>query len=401
MEASVSLMEKMPRPGLKLLASGAGQCNISHSGPIRDFLSKYNDKGRFLKHSLLSFSNEGLLDFFRERGIEFEVDGDSGKIFPSSRKASAILESLLRECELSGVRLETGQALASIEALAGGGFRCLFKKGPSGDGAWLEADAVLLALGGASYPRTGSSGDGYAMARSLGHSVIEPRPALVGVKIESFPLAGLSGLSFREAGLRSWRGDEKTIDARGDLLITHQGFSGPLILDSSRDIKVGDRIRVDFTRPGEDLEARLDGLIAQSPKSLARGLLFRAGLPKSLSAALASLAGIGESDSCAALPRQKRRALAELARAFPAMVGRLGDFDEAMVTAGGVERAEIEPRTMESRIRPGLFFCGEIIDVDGDSGGYNLQAAFSTGETAARGMAGRLGLASDSHGQGR
>ncbi len=386
-QADILVLEKMPRPGLKLLASGSGQCNISHAGPIRDFLGHYGGKERFLKPALLGFDNQSLLDFFRERGVDFETEEESGKVFPVSRRASSVLDALLSQCKELGVELRLGQSLKSIrvkDPQEGGGFGLSCAEDKAGE---IDTQALLIACGGRSYPRCGSAGEGYELARALGHRIVDLRPALSPVRVRDFSLAELSGLSFSQAGMELYRAGKKLLERRGDLLITHKGFSGPLILDSSRSIRPGDELRLNFSTLEVDIKAELDRAITQAPKSLARGLLARIGLPKSLGSVLSRLAGIGENLICAELTRESRRTLCSLATAFPAQVEALGSWDEAMVSAGGVDLAEVDSQTMASRLIPGLFFAGEILDIDGDTGGYNLQAAFSTGDCAARGIA--------------
>jgi len=409
---SVVLLEKRGRPARKLLLSGSGQCNITHAGEVEDFLPRYGRPaaGRFLKRALYGFTNEDLLDWFRTRGIEFQAE-EGGKVFPASRRAADILAVLQAECGRLGIRIETGLRVESVARAEGeGGYLVRATRQtaaldaaaprpaageiqnadparPAAGGAEYRASILLLATGGASYPATGSSGDGYEFARSLGHRVMPPRPALAPVYVRGSALKSLAGLSFRGAGLSIRRGGKRVASFDGDLLITHEGFSGPLVLDASRDIEAGDLLELRFVDgTAEAFRDRLDEELRRSPRSLARTVLAQAGLPKSMAELFARLAGLAEDARAAELTRAAREALCRLAASYPAAVERLGGFDEAMATAGGVDLSEIDPQTMESRIAPGLFFAGELLDVDGDSGGYNLQSAFSTGALAAKGM---------------
>jgi predicted Rossmann fold flavoprotein len=397
----IVVLERRARPCRKLLLSGSGQCNLTHAGPVEDFLERYGGgakpgaAARFLRPSLLEWTNEDLLGWFRARGLEFEAE-DGGKVFPVTHRAGSILEILTAEASLLGVAMLGGRRVTGL-GRNGSGFVITGAREPADgtsandaeDGP-IMADAVLIATGGASYPVTGSSGDGYALAAGLGHPVIDPRPALAPVIVDRFPLASVAGLSFRDAGLVIRRGGKKAAARTGDVLITHRGLSGPLVLDSSRGIMPGDRLEVRFADVGyEAFRSRFDERLAASPRRLVKTALAECGLPRSLAEAFCAMAGISGTVTAAELRRASRDALCGLACAFPFDVAALGGMDEAMATAGGVDLGSVNPKSMESRIVPGLFFAGEVLDVDGDSGGYNLQAAFSTGAMAAKGMAAR------------
>ena len=394
----ILLLEKREWTGRKLLLSGSGQCNITHAGEISDFLGHYGGgarpeaAARFLKPALLGFANEALLAWFRDRGIEFETE-EGGKVFPKDRRAASILKTLLDEAGRLGVEIRTGARVQGIDRAELGGYIVRSEKtgADSGEEGGFSAPVVLIATGGASYPRTGSAGDGYALAAALGHSIVPPRPSLVSIAIQAFPLANLAGLSFKGAGLSLRRGGKRLLAREGDLLITHEGFSGPLILDASRHIQAGDTVELRFVAASvEEFRTRLDAALKSSPRRLARTILAETGLTKNMAERFCDLAGVGPEETAASLPRAKREALCLLACACPFEVARLGSLDTAMATAGGVSLAEVNPGTMESRLAPGLFFAGEVLDIDGDTGGYNLQAAFSTGDRAAVGVTERI-----------
>jgi predicted Rossmann fold flavoprotein len=409
----VLVLERKPQPCRKLLLSGSGQCNLTHEGSIEELLGHYGssaaycgeasgkttvrsgggdlEAARFLKPALYACSNTELLSWFAARGLEFDADAN-GKYFPRSRKAGSVLALLLAEAKRLGVELRGGRRLRS--ALREDGlFSLAASLGEAGEegglpGAATEyyrADRLLLATGGASYPATGSSGDGYALAAALGHSCIEPRPALAPAYAHEFPLAGLAGLSFKGAGLCLRREGRKLFERAGDLLITHKGVSGPLILDASRDMLPGDTLELRFVDAApEDFSARLDALVAAGPKRQLRGLLAELGLTRSMADEFCRLAHIPSAGElkAAELRRDARQRLCACACAFPLRLRALGGMDEAMATAGGVALNEVHPKSMESRLVPGLFFAGELLDFVGDTGGYNLQAAFSTGALA-------------------
>ena len=385
-DAGILLVEKMPKPGRKLLASGSGHCNITHQGAMGEFLGRYGDKGRFLKRALYAFGNDELAAWLGERGLDLEAE-EGGKLFPSSRKASDVLDLLLRECSARGVSMRTGVRATAIHREAGG-FFSVELVGPEGEIATCLAPLLAIATGGASYPGTGSTGDGYALAAALGHAIVRPRPALAPARVDDAELCALTGLSFADLGFALRRGGRIIGRFRGDVLVTHEGLSGPGILDASRVLEPGDTLELDFTGIGLDAyRARLAARIADSPRALVRSLV--AGLPRRLAELLCSRAGLGPEARCADLKREARESLARLATEFPARVAALGGFDVAMATGGGVSLDEVAPATMASRIVDGLYFAGEVLDYDGDTGGFNLQAAFSTADAAARAMAAR------------
>ena len=397
----VILLERNPRPGRKLLVSGSGRCNIAHDSPVEELLTHYGggDKpgasARFLKRALYALDTKALLGWFETRGLGF-VTETSGKIFPESGRATDVLKVLLAEIETMKIELHSGSRLISLAPLAPGGFEALIEEG--GVESTLQFDAVLIATGGITYPVTGSTGDGLTLACTLGHSIVEPKPALAPIFVKDWVLGKLSGLSFRAAAFVLRREGRVAVEREGDLLITHEGLSGPLILDGSRFLRAGDEIEVSFVPPEAPrgtsalrFEQRLDEEIRNSARGLVRGALVAAGLPKSLADALRELAGVPADATCASLSRAARRELVRFATAFPVRVQALGGLDTAMATAGGVALGEVDPATMESRIVPGLFFAGELLDIDGDTGGYNLHAAFATGNLAARGISDFLG----------
>jgi predicted Rossmann fold flavoprotein len=411
----VILLERGPRPGRKLLVSGSGRCNLAHACPVEEELPRFGGggkqgaAGRFLKPALHALDTPALLSWFEARGIRF-VTEESGKVFPASGRARDLLEVLLAELAAGGVRVLCGRRVTAIER-EGSGFRLEASVIPEAEpgspppAASTEshrARLVLIATGGASWPVTGSSGDGYGLASSLGHAIVEPRPALSPVIVRDWELAGLSGISFTQAGLALRRGGKIVLHREGDLLITHEGLSGPLVLDAARDLRPGDELEMRFVPPppaGEEgkalspgeataaFEAALERDIKESPRAFLRRLLAARGLPRALVERFLERAGLDFAATGAELPRAARRELARLATAFPLRVDALGDWKVAMATAGGVSLAEVDRSSMESRITPGLYLAGEVLDYDGDTGGYNLHAAFATGALAATAMA--------------
>ncbi len=397
----VRILERRDRPARKLLLSGSGQCNLTHEGSAEEFLrhyaggSKPGQAARFLKPALYGFDNGALLAWFQARGLEFECT-EAGKYFPRDRRAASVLGVLLAEADRLGLHIESGRRVRALSRdPATGEFLLLTEASGAAPASpateVLRARTVLLATGGASYPRTGSSGDGYALAAAFGHRIVPPRPALAPVRNKDLPVRDHAGLSFRSAGLVLRRDGEKALEREGELIITHEGLSGPLILDVARWMKPGDHIDLRFAAVGSgEFRTLFDRSLAAAPRRLARSALGELGLPKSLADRLYALSGLDPALTAAELSRPARETLRRLACAFPLEVEALGSWNEAMATAGGIALDEVDPRTMESRLVPGLFFAGELLDLDGETGGYNLQAAFSTADRAASGMAAAL-----------
>ncbi|MCU0629814.1 MAG: NAD(P)/FAD-dependent oxidoreductase [Methanoregulaceae archaeon] len=374
---TVLILEKNSGPGKKLLLSGSGQCNITHDGPVREFLTHYGPHGAFLKPALMNFPNTALIAFFKERGLDM-VTTDRGKVFPVTLKSADILRILEKECVSCGVAIHYNEPVREVNH-NGGYFSIVTRQ------ALFSGSTLVISTGGVSYPGTGSTGDGYGLASSLGHTIAETAPALSPVIINRYPFRDLAGVSFDSLFFSLWREGKKIGSHQGDLLFTHQGLSGPGILDYSRFIHPGDTIRLSFIGPvrREQFTKEVSEKIAAHPVSHVKTVILYYKVPERLATQLLFLSGIPENLTCAHLTKEKRNILIANMLEFPLTVAKLGGFQEAMVTRGGVSLPEINPKTMESRQVPGLYFAGEVIDIDGDTGGYNLQAAFSTGYLAA------------------
>ncbi|MEI6293946.1 MAG: NAD(P)/FAD-dependent oxidoreductase [Methanomicrobiales archaeon] len=374
----VIILEKNPVPGKKLLLTGSGQCNITHDGPIREFLTHYGDHGAFLKPALMNFTNTALITFFKERGLDM-MTTKAGKVFPATLKSTDVLQILEKECISSGVAMHYNEPVREVSRKSDH-FLIVTRN------SIFSGSSLVISTGGASYPGTGSTGDGYRLAASLGHTIAEPAPALSPVIVDGYPFNDLAGVSFDYLVFSLWRDGKKIGSHKGDLLFTHQGLSGPGILDFSRFILPGDTIRLSFVGPviKEQFTKEVTEKITTHPVSHVRTVVLYYKVPERLATLLLHLSGIPENLTCAHLTKEKRTNLIANMLEFPVRVGKVGGFNEAMVTRGGVSLPEIDPKTMASRLVPGLFFAGEIIDIDGDTGGYNLQAAFSTGFQAAK-----------------
>ena len=373
----VLLLEKNPRPGAKLLLAGSGQCNITHTGGVPDFLLHYGDHGRFLKPALHALTNQNLMTFFESRGLAMQGE-ENGKVFPVTRSSPDVLAILVAECKKQGVHLRYSEAVRGITREPDG-FTLT-----TGTGTY-SAPVVVITTGGASYPQCGTTGDGYSLAASLGQPLTETGPALAPLLIRPFPFAALMGLSFEQMRFAVWREGKKISDHTGDVLFTHLGLSGPGILDASRGIRPGDVIRLSFAGAmrREEFAADIAKRAAENPGWQVGTILAKYPIPERLNRKLLKLSGIPDDLKCSHFSATLRSALVTNCTEFPLAVTALGDFKIAMATRGGIALENVNAKTMESKLVPGLLFAGEVLDVDGDTGGYNLQAAFSTGFLAA------------------
>ncbi|MFA5332688.1 MAG: NAD(P)/FAD-dependent oxidoreductase [Methanoregula sp.] len=379
------VLEKNKNPGTKLMLSGSGQCNLTHDGSIQDFLPRYGAHGRFLKHALHSFTNTAMQNFFSVRHVPVET-AESGKVFPASRRAADIRDLLLRELKNAGARIFSEEPVISVKK-SGPGFVV------TTNSHTFMATYLVLATGGLSYPATGSTGEGYRFAQELGHTITPVYPALAPVTIRDFALGDLAGMTFSPLAYSVWRENKKILEHQGDVVITHTGLSGPGILDRSRSIRPGDRLLVCFARGSsrEELINRISGEIGKAPKKSIKNLLLELSLPERLVRFLIVRAGMPLELTGAHLSAGNRQTLVGLVTSFPLDVAAVGGFSCAMATSGGVLLEEVNQKTMESRVVSNLYFAGEILDIDGDSGGYNIQAAFSTGYLAAQSIREKMG----------
>jgi len=374
----ILLLEKNNKPGTKLLLSGSGQCNITHGGEIRNFLSHYGDHGKQIAPALFNFSNRDIVDFFQKRGLAMVTD-ENGKVFPRTRCSADVLALLVKTCRERGIELRCDEPVTGVTRTPDG-FEVLTAT------ATYHATTLVITTGGASYPKTGSTGDGYRFSESLGQSLTEISPALTPLRIRNYPFFALSGMSFERMHFSVWRAGKKIGDHTGDVLFTHLGLSGPGILDASRNIRSDDVITLSFVgtmkqdefaadlikRSGENRTWQLSTLLAAYP------------IPERLTRLLLELSQILPGLTCAHFSASQRKKLITACTQFPLAVAAPGDYSIAMVTRGGIALEGVNPKTMESRIVTNLYFAGEILDIDGDTGGYNLQAAFSTGYVAAQ-----------------
>lgn len=375
----ILVLEKNSYPGKKFLLSGTGQCNITHTGTVAEFTRHYGTGGDFVKPSLSAFTPGGMIDFLIKNDIPV-IEKENGKIFPESMKAIDVLSRLVELCENREVEFRYNSTVHSILFENG-----LFSVSTENDQEEkFTAPLLVIAAGGESYPETGSAGDGFRFAESLGHKIIETTPSLAPVYIKNFPFTELSGISFRNRNISLFKNGKRTCSSSGDILFTHRGLSGPAILDISRYIDRGDIIEVSLTgKSSEDMNSHFISESRIQGKKSIKTFLKNYDLPERLITVILAQEGIDPLKNISEINRTERIKLFKSLGEYPFIVEEKGNFNVAMATAGGVCRDEINKRTMESKIVPALYFAGEVTDIDGDTGGYNIQWAFSSGKCAA------------------
>ena len=384
--ADVWLLEKNPSLGRKLLLTGQGRCNLTNNLDVKQFIADCGPKAKFLYGALTRFSNQDTLDFFESLGLRTKLER-GGRYFPESDDSHDVLRALERFLHQNHVKVEKGVKVEKVEK-AGGRFRV------AGEKTEYNSTKLIIATGGMSYPATGSTGDGYCMARELGHAIVAPRPSDVPITIREQYIPELQGLSLKNIELTFSQG-RKTAAYFGEMLFTHFGISGPIVLDASRTVGPwldGGEVACSLDlKPGlspDKLDERLRRDISAQGRKRYRGFL-KGLLPAAMIPVFAERSGIGQDTAMSQTTASQRRTMAELLKGFRFTATGLRGFEEAVVTAGGVDAREAGPATMESKIVPSLYLCGEVLDVDGPCGGYNLQIAWSTGFAAGSSAAAR------------
>jgi predicted Rossmann fold flavoprotein len=372
----VLLLEKNSEPGKKLLMSGAGQCNYTNSCGIEDFLNKYGDKGRFLKPALYNFTNKDAIKFFQTEGVDSIVREDK-KVFPNTLKSRDILNVLINKCKRKGVEIKYNLGVENIQYDKENKFFIVNSMDKV-----FSSSIIVIATGGKSYATTGSTGDGHLFAEWLSHTIVSTAPALAPVYVENYKFSQLSGISFDNISITLWRENKKINQFFGDLLLTHKNLSGPVIINNSRYIEKGDILKINFTQHANynEFKNAFEQKILSSGKSNLKTLIREFNVPKRFVDRIMELANVEEDKICSELNKESRKKIIELLSNCPMIVQTIGDYNIAMVTKGGVSTSEINAKTMESKIIENLYFVGEVLDIDGDTGGYNIQAAFSTGK---------------------
>lgn len=389
--APVILLERNPKLGIKILISGGGKCNITHAGTVDDLLSAFlPGEARFLKPSFHTFPGTEILRLLAGAGVQTETRPD-GRIFPLGGNAHDVMRALEQSCHSAGVMVRTGTLVTGLESASG------ILTGVRISSGTLACSAVVLATGGVSYRKTGTTGDGIRWAGELGHTIVPLRPALAPLIIEPPLPPAWRGIAIRDGRLNATVHGRLLASWNGDILFTHEGLSGPAALELSRPVAAAaerDPVQLEFDffphREFAELDTDVTELLRGTPGKML-GNSLHAWLPNRMVNDLLRSAGLQPDVRCHSLTRDARRRLTTFLKSW--RIGRVSHvpLDRGEVSAGGVSLREVDPQTMRSRKIRRLYLCGELLDIAGPVGGYNLQAAFSTGYTA--GMA----AASDWH----
>lgn len=375
----VLVLEKMEREGRKLLITGKGRCNVTNNASQSDFITHVYPRGRFLRTAFSQYFSEDIIELLREQGVEVTLER-GGRYFPSSNKSADVLKALLSWVGKSGVDIRCKQRVEKL-IIDGGAV-----KGVQADGRVYHSDRVILATGGKSYPATGSSGDGYELARQAGHGLEAVRPALVPLEATGGVAQKLQGLSLKNVNAVLWVNGKKAGEDFGEMLFTHFGLSGPIILTLSRVVvdALRNQNKVEITidlKPALD-EQKLDKRLLRDLNENGKkkiGNIFSSWLPGKMVPVFLDILGLDPAKEGHQLSSKERKQIRHLLKNLPFNISAHRSFKEAIITAGGIPTTEISAKTMESKLVKGLHFAGEIIDLDAETGGYNLQIAYSTG----------------------
>lgn len=382
----VELFEKNEKLGKKLFITGKGRCNITNAADLEDFFPAVTSNPKFLYSAFYSFTNEQVISFFEKLGVKTKVER-GGRIFPESDHSSDVIQALKREMDRLQVKVNLNsevkelivEEIAAVKSVKG--IRL-------SSGKKISGDAVIVATGGISYPSTGSTGDGYRFAGKCGHKVTELSPSLVPMEVKEWYAGELMGLSLRNIEIRITDGKKKLYQEFGEMLFTHYGVTGPVILSASS--IVGKRLK------DKELTLHIDLKPALTEEQLDKRVLreFEANhnrqfknavdslFPSKLRPVIVELSGIPEEKKVHEITKEERLRFVRLIKDFTMTLTGLRGYNEAIITKGGVSVREIDPGTMESRLVNGLYFAGEVLDLDAVTGGYNLQIAWSTGYLA-------------------
>lgn len=390
----VTILEKMNMLGRKLLITGKGRCNITSSISIDEFIKNVPGNGKFLYSCLNNFTNEDILNILKEEGLQTKVERGN-RVFPITDKSQDVLQALLNRLKKLKVKIEVGANVKEIlteQDIANG-----VKYIQGGKEKVLKADKVILATGGKSYSATGSTGDGYELAKKVGHTVTEIKPSLVPISTKGKDLEicrRMQGLSLKNVAIKikDAKNNKIIYEDFGEMIFTHFGVSGPVILSGSahllrykkEDIRQGNIKLIIDLKPALDVQ-KLDDRILRD-FSLEKNKIFKNSLdnllPQKMISTVIELSGIDQNKKVNEITREERVRLVQLLKNFEITLHDFRPIEEAIITAGGISIKEINPKTMESKLIKGLYFAGEIIDVDAYTGGFNLQIAYSTGYTA-------------------
>ena len=378
----VVLVEKNERVGRKLLITGKGRCNITNNCEVEELIANVNTNGKFLYSAFYTFTNDAVMEMFESLGVRLKTERGN-RVFPESDRAMDVVDAMARLIKRKNIKLVTGKTVKDIKEKNGKVESVVLS-----DGKEIKADAVIIATGGASYQRTGSTGDGYRLAEKLGHKITPLKPSLIGLEIQEDFVSKLKGLSLRNVAINVYgKKNKKIYDDFGEMEFTDYGVDGPIIKSAScimRDLsKESYKISLDL-KPALDHE-KLDKRVQRDfqkyiNKRFENSLSDL--LPSKMIPVVVELSGIDPATPVNSITKEERRNLVDTIKNIELHVKRYRPMEEAIVTSGGVKTSEINSSTMESKLVEGLYFAGEVIDVDAYTGGFNLQIAFSTGYLA-------------------
>ena len=379
----VTILERNERPARKVMITGKGRCNLTnHCTLINELVAHVPTNGRFLHGAFSRFMPQDIMELVEAEGVELKIERGN-RVFPVSDKAVDIVDALVRFATKNGAKLRQGRATALL--LENGAVRGVKTE----DGDTIFADRVIVATGGMSYPLTGSTGDGYTLAKQAGHTIADPKPSLVPLVCHEGFCSDLQGLSLRNVAItvRDMTNYKEVYTDFGEMLFTHFGVSGPMILSASTHLRPMEKGRYEIhidLKPAlshEQLDARVQReFLAASNKNFINALDSL--LPKKLVPVIVRLSGVKPSLKVNQVTREMRGRLVNLLKNLKVTVNGFRPIEEAIVTSGGVHVKEVDPKTMQSKLCEGLYFAGEVLDVDAYTGGFNLQIAFSTGHLA-------------------
>ncbi len=375
----VLVLEKMRQEGRKLLITGKGRCNITNDAAIAEFITHVFPNGKFLRSAFSQFFSNDIINLLQKYGVESVLE-HGGRYFPAGNKSADVLQALLKWVGELKVNIRCGHRVEKLIVEDGA------IKGLRTNGQQLMARNIILATGGKSYPATGSNGEGYELARQTGHTIEKVRPALVPIETQGGVAQKLQGLNLKNVKAVVWVNNKKAGEAFGEMIFTHFGLSGPIILTLSRIVvdALYQNNKVEITidlKPALD-ESKLDkrllrDLNGHGKKKISN--IFRNWLPASMVPVFIDLLKLDPEKECHQISSNERKQIRNLLKNLRFKITNHRSFKEAIITAGGISTKEISSKTMESKLVKGLYFAGEIIDLDAETGGYNLQIAWSTG----------------------
>ena len=380
---SVILLEKNEKLGKKIYITGKGRCNLTNDVGAKDFFTAVVTNPKFLYGAINSFSPQDAISFFSDKGLRLKTERGN-RVFPESDKASDVTKTLEKELVGLGVDIRLNTCAKNISIVNG------VVNAVNTDCGYIDCDAVIVCTGGVSYPLTGSDGDGYKFAKAAGHSISTIKPALVGIELCGNDFLQMQGLSLKNVTLSATLNDKTIYSEFGEMLFTHFGVSGPIVLSCSSIINkvqnIGDvQVSIDLKPALSDdvLDARL---LREFKENNVKGIstVLRSFLPKNLIDVVLRRSGVKAVKNCSEITAAERRAILTTLKSLKFKVKKLRPVEEAIVTSGGVNVKEVNPKTMESKLVKGLYFAGEVLDVDAFTGGFNLQIAFSTGRAAGK-----------------